>query len=106
MSLPLLVAGAILLIWLGLGQEVARGNRRLRRLAALPLTAPATWPRGSLVVAARNEANHIAAAVATMLALDYPDFEVIAVDDRSEDATGAVLDQLAAREPRLRVVHI
>jgi cellulose synthase/poly-beta-1,6-N-acetylglucosamine synthase-like glycosyltransferase len=41
-----------------------------------------------------------------MLALDYPDFTVIAVNDRSTDATGALLDGLAAQHPRLEVTHI
>ncbi|MGI8990084.1 MAG: glycosyltransferase [Bryobacteraceae bacterium] len=35
-----------------------------------------------------------------------PDFEAIAVDDRSTDATGKILDRVAARDPRLRVIHI
>jgi glycosyltransferase involved in cell wall biosynthesis len=40
------------------------------------------------------------------LAIDYPDFEVIAIDDRSQDATGAILDRVAGEDPRLRVVHL
>lgn len=106
MTLSLAFAAAILLGWLLLGQEVFRGNRRVRRLARLPLPATGTWPRVSVVFAARNEAATVGAAVPTMLALDYPDWELIAVNDRSEDDTGAILDRLARTDPRLKVVHI
>jgi len=41
-----------------------------------------------------------------MLELDYPDFEVIAVDDRSNDATGKILDGFAGSYPRLKVIHL
>lgn len=59
----------------------------------------------SIVVAARDEARHIAAAVSSLLAQDYPSFEVVAVDDRSTDGTGAILDRLAEGRERLGVVH-
>lgn len=85
---------------------LARGHRRLRSLAALDAPPPARWPRVSVIFAARNEVHAVGAAVASMLALDYPDWELIAVNDRSDDGTGAVLDALATREPRLRVVHV
>ncbi len=97
MTFSLALAAAILLVWLLIGQEVFRGNRRVRWLARLPLPATGTWPRVSVIFAARNEAATLGAAVPTMLALDYPDWELIAVNDRSEDATGALLDRLAAR---------
>ena len=42
----------------------------------------------------------------SLLAQDYPALEVIAVDDRSGDRTGTILDDLARDDPRLRVVHI
>ena len=38
--------------------------------------------------------------------MDYPDFEVIAVNDGSRDDTGAVLEAIAAKNPRMRVVHL
>lgn len=70
-----------------------------------PSGAPA-WPRLSVVVAARDEADHVERAMRTLLALDYPDLEIVAVDDRSGDGTGAILDRLAAESPRLRVRHV
>lgn len=53
-------------------------------------------PRVSVVVPARNEAEHIEAALTSLLQLDYPDYEVIAVDDRSDDTTGEIIDRLSS----------
>ncbi len=64
-------------------------------------------PRVSMIVPARNEEQHVEAAVRSLLQLDYPDYEIVAVDDRSTDATGAILDRLAAERPELlRVIHV
>lgn len=59
----------------------------------------------SIIVPARNEARGIRASVASFLAQDYPDWEVIVVDDQSTDDTGLILDEIARHEPRLRVIH-
>lgn len=101
-----LLAALTSLVWLGLAMLVMDGNRRLHRLATLRAPEPSAWPRVSVVVAARNEAATVGRALPTMLALDYPDLELIVVNDRSEDDTGAILDRLAAAQPRVRVVHV
>jgi glycosyltransferase involved in cell wall biosynthesis len=106
MTFTLALAAFILVAWLVLAQEVFRGNRRLKRLATISAPTPTAWPPVSIVLAARNEAHTLPQALPTMLALDYPDLEIIAVNDRSEDDTGKVLDQLAAAHSRLKVVHV
>jgi glycosyltransferase involved in cell wall biosynthesis len=63
-------------------------------------------PRVSIIVPARNEAAMIGAAVASLLALDYPDYEVVVVNDRSEDATGEILQRLRAGDARLTVLDV
>ena len=63
-------------------------------------------PKVSIIVPARNEERNIAEALTSLLNLDYPDYELLVVNDRSTDGTGAILDQLAAGQPRLKVIHI
>jgi chlorobactene glucosyltransferase len=82
----------------------------LVNLAAIPrlvrkLPAGARPPRVSLIVPARNEERQIGRAVSSHLAQDYPDYEVIVVDDRSTDRTGMILSELPDPEGRLRVIE-
>ncbi len=67
---------------------------------------PATQglPSVSVIIPARNEERSIEAAVRSHLAQRYPDFEVIAVEDRSSDRTGEILARIAREDPRLTVV--
>ncbi|WP_344032077.1 glycosyltransferase family 2 protein [Streptomyces luteireticuli] len=59
----------------------------------------------SVIVIGYDDAEHIADAVRSALAQGPAVAEVVAVDDASTDGTGTVLDRLAARHPRLRVIH-
>jgi GT2 family glycosyltransferase len=60
-----------------------------------------------VVVPARDEAEDIAACLMSLLAQDYRNLHIVAIDDRSGDGTGAIMDELAAREPqRLSVLHV
>src|SRR5437588_12216306 len=60
---------------------------------------PPAWPRVSIVIPARNEEREIEAAVRSQLAQDYPDFEIVAVDDRSTDGTCGILEALSREDP-------
>ena len=63
-------------------------------------------PSVSLIVPARDEARAIEKALRTMLTLDYPRMEIIAINDRSTDGTGAIMDRVAAEDARLKVAHV
>lgn len=86
---------------------LGRGQRRITWLRDVARRrADERAPRVSIIAPALDEARGIEAAVRSFLAQDYPDLEVIVVDDRSRDATPAILARLAAELPRLRVLTI
>ncbi|GAA2874314.1 bifunctional glycosyltransferase/CDP-glycerol:glycerophosphate glycerophosphotransferase [Streptomyces mexicanus] len=63
-------------------------------------------PRLSLVVPVYKVQGYLAECLDSVLGQDFTDFEVIAVDDRSPDASGAILDEYAERDPRVHVIHL
>lgn len=66
-----------------------------------PVRRPQGGPQVSIIVPARNEEKNIRRCVEALLAQDYPSFEVLVLDDRSTDATPAILAELSARDTRL-----
>jgi len=102
----LVLFGLIASFWLTHGVRVAYGAVRLPWIKDFAPASDADCPRISILFAARDEEEKLPAALATLMEIDYPDLEVIAVDDRSQDSTGRILERFAAAHPRLRVVHI
>ena len=111
------IAGTLLaVIWLSRVIDTSLGVRTLVNITRpewdrSPAT-PAGNPRVTIVVPARNEEASIRQALSQLLALDYDNYEVIAIDDRSTDRTGEIMDDLAVgsdgrpRRSKLRIVHI
>src|SRR5712691_11378234 len=102
----LVLFGFITFFWLTHGLRVAYGAIRLPWIKDFAPAPDAECPRVSILFAARDEEEKLPAALATLMEIDYPNLEVIAVDDRSKDATGRILDEFAAAHSCLRVVHI
>ncbi len=102
----LVLFGFIAFFWLTHGIRVAYGALRLPWLKDFSPAVDANCPPISLIFAARDEEEKLPAALATLMEIDYPNLEVIAVDDRSNDATRRILDDYAAAHPRLRAVHV
>jgi glycosyltransferase involved in cell wall biosynthesis len=98
--------GLIALFWVTYGLRVAYGATRLPWVRNFLPAPDANCPRISLLFAARDEEEKLSAALATLMEIDYPELEIVAVDDRSQDATGRILDEFAAAHPRLGVVHV
>jgi poly-beta-1,6-N-acetyl-D-glucosamine synthase len=105
-ALVLLVAlvvpylGLLLLVAVGMVWAPAARQR------TVPATAP-RWPSVDLIVPAHDEAATLPATLATLRRLDYPGtLRVIVVDDRSTDATAALVEAAARADPRLRLVRV
>ena len=93
--------------WIILIVQFVIHRRLVIQLKDCPAEPPeGGWPSLSVVFAARNEAGTVGQATRSILAQDYPGLVVVAVDDRSTDGTGPILDALAGEDAWLRVVHV
>jgi glycosyltransferase involved in cell wall biosynthesis len=103
-------SGAVLaLAWLSRIVDAAIGMPKVANIAEPQWNLRLPEARVSIIVPARNEAADIEESLTSLLRLDYQDYEVIAVDDRSTDGTGQIMDRLAAipaAQGRLRVIHV
>jgi glycosyltransferase involved in cell wall biosynthesis len=98
--------GLIASMWMIQGFRAAMGMSRLPWLTKVtPLSSPDA-PLVSIIFAARDESEKLPAALATLLAQDYPNYEVIAVNDRSQDQTPAILHQFERISQNLKVTNI
>jgi glycosyltransferase involved in cell wall biosynthesis len=126
------IAGGILaLVWFSRIVEAAIGMPHVADIArpewdrSPGAEAPNGEPRLSIIVPARNEGEHIRETLEQLLALDYSNYEVIVVNDRSTDRTGQIMDEVArnallnvagaeahaeadrsVRPTRLQVIHV
>jgi cellulose synthase/poly-beta-1,6-N-acetylglucosamine synthase-like glycosyltransferase len=99
-----LLASLVCCAWLAVGWIALQGARRLPRL--MPTAAGGALPSLSVIVPARNEAATLPRSLPSLLRQTYPGLEVIALDDRSTDATGRILESLNQQHPQLTVIRI
>jgi cellulose synthase/poly-beta-1,6-N-acetylglucosamine synthase-like glycosyltransferase len=93
-------------LWALFALSLALGYARMNRLRR-PAAAMTVEPKVSVLIPAKDEGERIRECLDSVLALDYPNLEIICIDDRSGDETGAVMDEYAAKFPhQLRVIHI
>jgi len=60
----------------------------------------------SVIVPAKDEQDNIGTALETLLAQDYPNVEILVVDDRSTDRTPDIVREVAATDPRVRLIQV
>jgi glycosyltransferase involved in cell wall biosynthesis len=97
---------SIAFLWIVQGIRAGFGMARLPWLSDVTPIPSSEAPLISIIFAARDEAEKLPAAIATLLAQDYPRFEVIAVNDRSTDQTPAILQEFARTSRKLIVTDI
>lgn len=96
------VAPLSLAYWAAVAHSAWRTAAEVHAVEDLPLPKLPSWSRLSRIVPARDEGGTLAVALTARLADPYPALEVIVVDDRSTDATAAIADEFAHRDPCAR----
>ena len=96
--------GCVYWLWMFVGTlRVVRG---VPLLAQSDAPSPQSWPKLSIVIPACNEAASLEAALSSVLQQDYPDLEIILIDDRSTDGTAAIVDRMATADSRILAIHV
>ncbi len=98
--------GLIAIVWIVQGIRAGIGMARLPWLSDSPLLSSDGSPSLSVIFAARDEAEKLPGAIETLLAQNYPRFEVVAVNDRSQDQTSAILHEFERVNRNLKVIDI
>lgn len=96
-STLIFIGGIFIVYWLH--------NQYHLDIVVTPAPPPVEAPLISICVPARNEERNIRASVEGILAQDYPNFEVIVLDDRSTDTTAKILLELSIQNDKLKVIH-
>ncbi|RPI62278.1 MAG: glycosyltransferase, partial [Planctomycetaceae bacterium] len=100
------LAALACLVWITRHAMIWIENRKGFTLTANYEGPPADAPMVSVVLAAKDEEENIGACVRTMLDQDYPNFEMIVVNDRSGDRTAEIVQEIAAGDARLKLINI
>jgi len=102
----LILACVTLVAYLVTAIEITLGNRSISRLENISPMQDQQPPMLSIIIPGRNEERGIEGALRSVLRQDYPNFEVLVINDRSTDATGEILARMANESERLRVIHV
>ncbi len=102
----ILIFSVIAFLWIAQGIRAGIGMSRLPWLSDVTPIASEGAPLVSIIFAARDEAEKLPAAIQTLLAQDYPRFEVVAVNDRSTDRTPVILHEIEQSSRNLIVTDI
>jgi chlorobactene glucosyltransferase len=96
LSTAFFIGGVFIIHWLH--------NQYHLDIVVEPTPPPSNPPLISVCVPARNEERNIRKCVEAILKQDYPNFEVIVLDDRSTDVTLEILRQIAAQNDKLKII--
>ena len=81
-------------------------NRWQRRHTATPIVAKSEWPKVSVIVCARNEQRNLQDYLHALLTQDYPCYEVIVINDGSEDDTQIILERYTQQAKQLYTTFV
>jgi len=98
------IMAGVLGVWAYFLAYMGKSFRQAPTLESFDRAGVTRFPMVSVILPARNEERYIARCIESLLAQDYSNFQIIAINDSSTDKTGEIMKEYAARDPR--VVHV
>jgi glycosyltransferase involved in cell wall biosynthesis len=102
----LYLAAITAFLWAALFIEVVVGNYSIRFLREVTPKPASPLAKVSVIIPACNEERNIEEALQSVLLQDYGDLEILVINDRSTDNTGAILKRISENDSRIRVAEI
>lgn len=81
-------------------------TRRIKYLKSIQVSVPAPQPSLAIIIAVRNEENDLPEALESMCHLNYSNYRLVVINDRSTDSTPEILAQFEKKYSHLTVIHI
>lgn len=99
-------SGLFCSVWIMIYLSLIYTFRRIPYFEQFEAEFPSIWPKLSVIVPACNEAEYIEGAARSLIEQDYPNLEIILVNDRSSDETGQIIDRLAREYNNVKAIQI
>ena len=106
MSSLILLSVLVFLLSLWTVFQIFMGSRKMKNLRHMPSNGCVRSPLVSIIVPACNEEMTLEPALRSLLRLDYPNREIIVIDDRSTDGTFELIKKLGQEFPEIRVAQV
>jgi chlorobactene glucosyltransferase len=103
-SVMAIILGGILGLWIYFLAFMIKSFRLAPRLESFKNTSNGT-PKVSVILPARNEERYIGRCLDTLVSQDYPNFQIIAINDSSTDKTAKIIQDYSEVDPRVILVN-
>jgi chlorobactene glucosyltransferase len=101
------ITALAILVWTSRHLQLSRASRTMRPLdGGMYAAADGPLPTISMLVAGKDEEANIGTCLQSLLDQDYPNLQIICIDDRSTDRTPEIIDRLAGGNKRLSAIHV
>lgn len=96
----------MLAMWAGMSLYLIINTRRITYLKNITPLPKDQAPAVAIIIAVKDEEAEVEEALRSVCTLDYPNFRVIVINDRSTDNTASILQRMAQNNPRLSLITV
>lgn len=96
----------VAIFWVSISIYLTINSYRIRFLKDIPISSFSHEPSVAVIIAIRNEEEDLEQSLKSILDLDYKNYRIITINDRSTDSTSEILENMKANHPSIGLIHI